>query len=570
VTGTVNGTFAGGQTPTNLTGTITVSSDARTITGYYADNSGSNTALTKSGTVAYGTSEAAATAGLSTTGYAKLSDDSYVPITITWAFDSSYDGTVTGSKAVTGTVNGTFAGGQTPTNLTGTVTVSLNTAKAITAFALGSSTGTINQTNHTIAITVPYGTDVTSLVAMFTTTGSSVDVLSTTQVSGTTANDFTTPVTYTVTAADLSTQDYIVTVTVRSAPSSGGGSSGGSSSGGTSTPAAPVTINGGNTDTTGTANPSTTATITASNTNTSTITNVTVTLPAVTVTAPASVLSSALGDDDSAWLKLSQDPTATATQTSVNTVAEASGVTPVTTLDVDLTRYYSNGTSEPVHQLSGNITVTINLTAAQIALITNPSSAQLLYFDPTTGTLTNMNAVFNLTAGTATFQTNHFSTFVIATGSTSTPTGSKVGVSYDDHMQTFAWQPYVNDGKQAGNTVKGLRLEAVNVKLTGDVPTGASITYQAHVQSKGWQAPVSDGLTAGTTGKALRLEALKITLSGMTGYEVKYRVYVQGKGWMAWQITKNGTAINDAGVAGTTGKALKAEAVEIIVEKSAV
>jgi uncharacterized protein YjdB len=137
-------------------------------------------------------------------------------------------------------------------------------------------------------------------------------------------------------------------------------------------------------------------------------------------------------------------------------------------------------------------------------------------------------------------------------------------------MQTFAWQPYVNDGKQAGNTVKGLRLEAVNVKLTGDVPTGASITYQAHVQSKGWQAPVSDGLTAGTTGKALRLEALKITLSGMTGYEVKYRVYVQGKGWMAWQITKNGTAINDAGVAGTTGKALKAEAVEIIVEKSAV
>ena len=36
----------------------------------------------------------------------------------------------------------------------------------------------------------------------------------TAQISGTTANDFTTPVTYTVTAADDSTQDYTVTVTI--------------------------------------------------------------------------------------------------------------------------------------------------------------------------------------------------------------------------------------------------------------------------------------------------------------------------------------------------------------------
>lgn len=50
--------------------------------------------------------------------------------------------------------------------------------------------------------------------ATFTTTGISVTVGATPQVSGTTANDFTNPVVYTVTAADGSTQDYTVTVGV--------------------------------------------------------------------------------------------------------------------------------------------------------------------------------------------------------------------------------------------------------------------------------------------------------------------------------------------------------------------
>ena len=89
-----------------------------------------------------------------------------------------------------------------------------SSAKAITAFAFVSPavTGTISGT--AIAVTVPYGTDVTKLVAAFTTTGASVVVGTTTQVSGTTANNFTGPVTYTVSAADGSTSSYTVTVTV--------------------------------------------------------------------------------------------------------------------------------------------------------------------------------------------------------------------------------------------------------------------------------------------------------------------------------------------------------------------
>jgi hypothetical protein len=90
--------------------------------------------------------------------------------------------------------------------------------KAITAFSFPSLgvIGTINETSHTIATTVPVGTNVTALIATFSTTGTSVKVGSTTQVSGTTANNFTKPVTYTVKASDSSTQDYTVTVTVAS------------------------------------------------------------------------------------------------------------------------------------------------------------------------------------------------------------------------------------------------------------------------------------------------------------------------------------------------------------------
>ncbi|MFH0975590.1 MAG: hypothetical protein V1874_07375 [Spirochaetota bacterium] len=88
--------------------------------------------------------------------------------------------------------------------------------KAITAFAITSpaATGSIDENAKTIAVTVPYVPSVTDLVATFTTTGSSVQVGLTIQVSGATANDFTYPVVYTITAEDNSTANYTVTVTV--------------------------------------------------------------------------------------------------------------------------------------------------------------------------------------------------------------------------------------------------------------------------------------------------------------------------------------------------------------------
>ena len=89
--------------------------------------------------------------------------------------------------------------------------------KAFTSFGFAGITppvvGVIDEAAHTIALTVPSDTTVSALVASFTTTGVLVSVGGLPQVSGFTVNDFSSPVTYRVTAEDASTQDYVVTVT---------------------------------------------------------------------------------------------------------------------------------------------------------------------------------------------------------------------------------------------------------------------------------------------------------------------------------------------------------------------
>jgi len=104
-----------------------------------------------------------------------------------------------------------------------TVTVTVAAAssvKALNTFSINNIAGTINEAGYTISVTVPFGTTLTNLVANFTSSDySAVSISGTSQVSGTTANDFSSTETYTVTAQDTSTQDYIVTVVVGPASS---------------------------------------------------------------------------------------------------------------------------------------------------------------------------------------------------------------------------------------------------------------------------------------------------------------------------------------------------------------
>ncbi|MFC5402262.1 S-layer homology domain-containing protein [Cohnella soli] len=104
-------------------------------------------------------------------------------------------------------------------NYTVTVTT-LSPAKELTSFSFANpqSRGIVNQTKHTVALTVPYGTNITALAPSFAITGAKVMVGAQVQVSGVTQQDFTNPVTYSVYAEDGTKQDYTVTVTVASPP----------------------------------------------------------------------------------------------------------------------------------------------------------------------------------------------------------------------------------------------------------------------------------------------------------------------------------------------------------------
>jgi hypothetical protein len=91
-----------------------------------------------------------------------------------------------------------------------------STAKAFTSFGIQSpvETGVIDEANKAVTLNVPYGTTLTGLIATFASSGVKVMVGSAVQTSGQTANDFSSPITYTVVAQDGSTANYKVTVIV--------------------------------------------------------------------------------------------------------------------------------------------------------------------------------------------------------------------------------------------------------------------------------------------------------------------------------------------------------------------
>ncbi len=94
-------------------------------------------------------------------------------------------------------------------------------------------------------------------------------------------------------------------------------------------------------------------------------------------------------------------------------------------------------------------------------------------------------------------------------------------------------------------------------KVYGDTTSsnsGVHIVYQAHSQTVGWQDSVSDGTLAGTTGRNLRLEALDISIQGISG-DIQYRSYVEGSGWQSY--------VSNGATTGTIGKRKSIMAIQI-------
>ena len=101
-------------------------------------------------------------------------------------------------------------GGNTSTS----ATANKSNTKTFTNFSVvtPNTQGIINEASKLITINITEPTDVTKLVAKFSSTGVSVKIGEIPQVSGTTINDFSKPVNYTVIAEDGSTETYRVEV----------------------------------------------------------------------------------------------------------------------------------------------------------------------------------------------------------------------------------------------------------------------------------------------------------------------------------------------------------------------
>ena len=127
-------------------------------------------------------------------------------------------------------------------------------------------------------------------------------------------------------------------------------------------------------------------------------------------------------------------------------------------------------------------------------------------------------------------------------------------------QEGYEWSEELLKGEEDGLQALPFARVIVKPKETANVMAvraAASVSYRAYCQYDGWKNWSAGGATAGTIGENKRLEALQIKTSGDTNLGVKYQVHVQNNGWMSW--------VNSSGTAGTTGQSLRVEAVRILL-----
>lgn len=150
------------------------------------------------------------------------------------------------------------------------------------------------------------------------------------------------------------------------------------------------------------------------------------------------------------------------------------------------------------------------------------------------------------------------------------------GIEANPHQSNVGWWGWQPAGHFLGQAGSGKQLEALQLRLTGQLATYFDVSYRT--KQKGvasWGPWVTNGATTGSTGAGVGLEAVQVRLllkPGMTlptgttiptptptptptpspAGHVSYSAHVQSIGWMP--------AVSDGVQAGTTGKALRMEA----------
>ncbi len=317
-------------------------------------------------------------------------------------------------------------------------------------------------------------------------------------------------------------------------------------------------------------------------------------------------------DSGSAVLYVGDANLSNANKTNFDNLAETNSMAVSSYLDINLdkvvyqgkapvkdatTGEYSNVWSEELNDLKNPAIITL-----QLAEDIGTSNVKVLH-EKHDGTIEVIDAVYNPSTKTLTFQTSSFSNYAIAYETTY----YKVTFNANGYGTTPAAQSVITGGTAAkpsnptasGFSFGGWYTDAActkaydfNTKVTGNItlyakwtaaatptptpvttptatPTPAPVSSaqllvgggQAHVQDIG-DTPVSVDpntgiLTIGTTGQSKRLEEILINFENTTGYEgtMEYRVHVQDKGWLPWTEAGN--------PAGTEGESKRIEAIEI-------
>ena len=152
---------------------------------------------------------------------------------------------------------------------------------------------------------------------------------------------------------------------------------------------------------------------------------------------------------------------------------------------------------------------------------------------------------------------------------------SNQGVFYQSHVQTYGWQGYVKNGAMSGTSGQSKRLEAIQIRLTGEMAQHYDIYYRVHSQTYGWLGWAKNGEYAGTAGYSKRLEAIQIQLypknasnapaqttrsyiANTEAGTLTYASFVEGSGWQ--------NAVSAGTISGTTGQGKQLEAVKINLE----
>ena len=132
-------------------------------------------------------------------------------------------------------------------------------------------------------------------------------------------------------------------------------------------------------------------------------------------------------------------------------------------------------------------------------------------------------------------------------------------LKYKAHVQNIGWQDYVNENMFAGTDHRSLRLESFIIDLGEN---NNLIEYRSLVEGTGWETSYKKGgEISGTTKQSKKIEAIQVRLLGELAeeYDIYYRVHCENFGWMPW-------AKNDE-ISGTIGYGKRVESFIIKLER---